>query len=353
MSAFLLLSCLGCGGGGGGGGTTAAGPARNLGTRATCFGDSITVGVGATDNQSAYANVIARRNGWTLTNRAQSGMELADQVPLMYSESVAADANYFTLAGFNDMRQFGTDNEGISTYRNGLFAAMAWLALPEAAKTRATADNVAYTGLWDPSPAYAALGKSSAQQGATAAFSVDGSVIYVGAAARFGGSGAFSLAVDNVDRGTWSANASRAPASGFPYVPFLIRLTGLSPGRHTVVLTVTSAADNVFFDWAAGLGPLPEARPFVYVGNTLRMSAAGYALGSPDWNRGSDAAVALFNAAIRDVCDTLAADGMNVLCVDASAAYDPDTADASPDRVHPSDQGMAKIAAAFIAAMWR
>lgn len=354
LSAFLLLSCFGCGGGGGGG--QAAAPRRNLGTKAACFGDSITVGIGATDNQFAYANIIARQNGWTLTNLAQSGTELADQVPAVYTETVAADANYFILAGFNDMRQFGTDNEGLSYYRDGLEAAMAWLSLPEAVKTRATADNVAYTGLWNPSPAYATLGKSSAQPGATATFSVDGSVIYVGATAKFGGTGTLSLAVDNVDKGTWSASASRAPSSGFPYVPFLIRLTGLSAGRHTVVLTVTSAAGTVYFDWAAGVDNLPATRPFVYVGNTLRMSAAGYAVPiSPAMPaNGSDAAVALYNAAAQAVCNALSADGLNVLYVDASASYDPNTADLNTaDGVHPSNQGMAKIAAAFVTVMWR
>jgi lysophospholipase L1-like esterase len=353
----LLPACLmffACGGGGGGG-TPAAGPARDLGTRATCFGDSITVGVGASDNQFAYANVIARRNGWTLTNLAQSGTELADQVLPIYSESVAEDANYFILAGFNDMRQFGTDNEALSSYRNGLSAAMAWLAIPEAVKTLATADNVAYTGLWGPSPALAALGKSSAQQGATAVFSIDGSAIYIGTTAEFGGTGAFSVAVDNVVQGTWSAASARLPASGFPYIPFLVRLSGLSAGRHTVVLTVTSAAGNVFFDWAAGLDPLPAVRPFVYLGNTLRMTAAGYTLtinpGMPA--KGSDAAVALYNDAARSVCDALSADGLHVLYVDASASYIP-AADASTlDEVHPNDQGMAKIAAAFVTVMWR
>jgi hypothetical protein len=159
--------------------------------------------------------------------------------------------------------------------------------------------------------------------------------------------------VDDVDQGTWSASTSRAPASGFPYVPFLIRLTGLSPGRHTVVLTVTSAAGIVFFDWAAGIDPFAGPRPFVYVGNTLRMRNDAYGMGAPWWSSGSDAAAALYNAAIRDVCDRLSADGLNVLCVDASAGYDPNTADVSPDLVHPGDPGMAKIAAAFIEVMWR
>jgi len=66
---------------------------------------------------------------------------------------------------------------------------------------------------------------------------------------------------------------------------------------------------------------------------------------------GSDAAVALYNDTIKAVCGGLADDGLNVVYVDASSKYDPNGPDLSFDLIHPSDQGMAKIADAYLLTM--
>ena len=89
----------------------------------------------------------------------------------------------------------------------------------------------------------------------------------------------------------------------------------------------------------------------MFVGNALRMKPEAYRFDAPYWNAGSDEAVSAINTIIRDVCRELAGDGLNVVHVDASAAFDPGTADAGPDLIHPSDRGMEKIAAAFLGRM--
>jgi hypothetical protein len=345
IGIFFLI--LGCGGGG-----DAAPFQRNLGTKATAFGDSITLGYNASADQYRYANIIARKVGWTLTNRAQSGSQLADEIPVIYAETVAADGNSFLLTGFNDMRNFGTDNGGMTYYQDALYAALAWLSVPDGDKIKGAGDNVVFNGTWDISPFFNRTGRRSSQQGATAEFSVSGTVVYIASVSYYGGTGTFRVTVDGTEVGTYTCSTNIKPASQAAYAPFLIRLTGLPDGSHTVIITVTSASGNVSFDWAAGVGVAAKAGPNVFVGNTLRMRPAGYGAAGPISNHGSDQAVAAINARIRAVCDDLARDGRNVVHVDACAVYDPMTSDISTmDEMHPSDQGMAKIAAAFLAAM--
>lgn len=319
--------------------------------KAVFFGDSVTVGVGASADRYKYANIIALENGWALSNKARSGTQLADEIPAIYSEAVEPEGNYLILTGYNDMRNFGLDNNGLAQYRGALYAALAWLTIPDGEKIKASGGQVGYEGAWDASPSPGGFGRSSSRRGAKAVFTVSGSVIYIGGAGMRNGTGTFSVAVDGAPKGVYPCSLSRAPASGFPIAPFLVRLTGLSGGPHKVEIAVTSTAGNVYFDWAAGSGGTHAARPRVFVGNALRMKREAYRFDAPYWNAGSDEAVSAINTIIRDVCRELSGDGGNVVHVDASAAFDPDTPDVGPDQIHPSDRGMEKIAAAFLGRM--
>ncbi|NJD62082.1 MAG: hypothetical protein FIA93_05100 [Deltaproteobacteria bacterium] len=320
-------------------------------TKAVCFGDSITAGVGASAERFRYANLIARENGWVLANKARSGGQLADMISIVYPEIVEADGTYLILTGYNDMRNFGIDNAGLSQYRKTLHAALAWLSIPDGDKIKASDGRVSYEGAWNASPVPWGFGKYSGQRDARTTFRVSGSVIYIGATGTWNGTGTFSVSVDGEKKGDYSCSVSRTPASGLPVSPFLVRISGLSDGPHTVAITVASAAGNVFVDWAAGSPGAGGAMPKVFAGNALRMRREAYALGAPYWNAGSDAAVSAINAVIREVCGELAGDGWNVAYVDASAGFDPDSADVGPDLVHPSDRGMETIAAAFLRRM--
>lgn len=319
--------------------------------KAVFFGDSVTVGIGASADRYKFANIIAHENGWEIANKARSGTQLADEIPAIYSEAVVPDGNYLLLTGYNDMRNFGLDNNGLAQYRAALSAALAWLSIPDGEKIKASGGRMAYEGAWHASPAPGGFGKYSGQQGAKAVFTVSGSVVYIGGAGVRNGTGAFSVTVDGDPKGVYPCSVSRAPASGLPMAPFLVRLTGLSGGPHKVEITVTSAAGNVYLDWAAGSRGTQGAGPKVFVGNALRMKREAYGFDAPYWNAGSDEAVSAINTIIGDVCGELAGDGRNVLHVDASAAYDPDTADVGPDLIHPSDRGMETIAAAFLRRM--
>jgi lysophospholipase L1-like esterase len=334
--------------------TACAGPAGGQPfpvAKVVCFGDSITAGVGASAERYRYANLIARENGWVLANKARSGGQLADMISAVYSEVVEADGNYLILTGYNDMRNFGTDNAGLSQYRGALLAVLAWLSIPDSDKIKASGDRVAFEGAWSASSAPGGIGKYSGRRGDRAVFTVPGSVIYIGATGLWNGTGKFSVTVDGEEKGVYSSSVSRTPASGLPVTAFLVRLSGLSDGPHTVAVTVVSEAGNVYFDWAAGTSVAGRSGPKVFAGNALRMRREAYLLGAPHWNSGSDEAVSAINAVIREVCRDLAGDGRNVACVDASAEFDPNSADVGPDLVHPSDRGMETIAAAFLRRM--
>jgi len=82
------------------------------------------------------------------------------------------------------------------------------------------------------------------------------------------------------------------------------------------------------------------------------MTAKGYTLGAPAYNRGSDRVVSLYNSAIRQVVNELSSDGLNVHLIDVSAAYIPEE-DVYTDETHPSANGAARIAAVMAEAMTR
>lgn len=88
-----------------------------------------------------------------------------------------------------------------------------------------------------------------------------------------------------------------------------------------------------------------------YVGNCLRMTTESYTLYGPDWNKGSDKAVALYNEAIKQVVDQVSSEGFNIKHVDASSVYDPYRQVSLTTGVHPNDEGHRNIAIAFIVAM--
>jgi lysophospholipase L1-like esterase len=96
---------------------------------------------------------------------------------------------------------------------------------------------------------------------------------------------------------------------------------------------------------ARGLDAFAAQHRTVYLGACLRMSATGYAKYGPEWNHGSDAAVAALNAMMREE----AARHPSVYFVDFPN-YNPETM-VGPDFVHPTSAGHAILADAFLGAI--
>lgn len=319
------------------------------GSLVTCFGDSITAGVGASAPAFDYVSLLGNATAWNVTNGGVSGSGIADagQIDTIYATVIAVNKNYTLLTGVNDMRNIGTNAAQQTIYRNALQAALTWMAIPDANKIKGqNTTAIAYTGAWAPTVSYGgALSQQSAALGATATVSVYGTTVYIGTIAQVSNTSTFSITIDGTSYGTFTTASTLTTLQGRTYQPAVIRISGLTELSHTVVITTTTgtAANNpAYVSWVAGnSGMYSRTGPNVYVGNCIRFTSTGYSSFG-----GSDTAVAQFNQIIQEVVDDLSADGLNVVLVDASGYYNPLTS-GTVDGVHPGNAGHAVLAAAF------
>ena len=336
-----LFSSFGAGGG--------AGP-----TTFTAFGDSITVGNGAsTLGVTSYVPVLAGLRSWTATNNAVSGDMVGDQAAKVFLLTGADSQQCTYYCGFNDARVYNVNVAKQAGFKRAHMASICWLALRAAYRTAAQAS--ASTGVWSNMAQYGGtLGVSSTAPGATRTFTTYGSVVYVTTILQAANTSTFTIAIDGVSMGTFSSGltngADPSTANGLNYIPAVLRLPGLTEGPHTVVFTVASLGGvnpTCYCLWASGNGGHQVRNgPSVWVSNIERMPVAGYVASVG----GADFIFATYNEIIRDNCRTLAYDGLNVTLIDTAAVILPAT-DVSVDNIHPNDTGHAKIAAAFYEAM--
>lgn len=322
------------------------------GSALEAFGDSLTLGTGATTPATGgYAPLVAAAKGWTLANHGVNGGMCITQQIQIYALSVLPGTISSYLIGPNDERVYGTDPTRFPIYQGALTAQLAWLAIPEAKKVRGQATAaIAYAGTWadDVATYGGTLGRSSTTNGSTATLTLTGRHLFIATRIQDGNAGTFTLTVDGALYGSYSCAAPGLIAGNLNYAPSGIVIPNLSDGVHTVLLTVTSAtaAGNVvWLDWAAGSGGVRQvAGPYCYSIGVPRMSAAGYtAFG------GSEATVAEYNRFLRGLCGFLGYCGLNVIFVDASPYVEP-TADISGDGIHPNDQGHRHLRDAFLEA---
>lgn len=326
----------------------------SYGSSMSGYGDSIMAGVGASDAAHRFLNLVAVNNkiaplSWTVDNQGNSGKEIADIASSnVYPDVVSSPGKSMALVGYNDMRHYGTNAGGQTTFEKILYAMSAWLAIPHTSKITGQGAGVTYSGAWTNESASVyggGLGKYTSETNAYAEFSVTGTAVYVGLTAlTLGTGGTYKIEVDSVEKATGNAYGLSTPISTLQWAPILVRIPGLSSGTHTVRVTNTggTGTKNIYFDWAAGNGNTTN----FFLGNTLKMNATGYASASP-WNNGSDVAVGQFNAIISGVASTLSGDGLKVHYVDANSLYNLST-DVGADNIHPNDSGNQHIADAFI-----
>lgn len=334
-----------------GGGSGGAAAAYNNAAGWEAFGDSFTSGEGASAPANAYTALIAAARGWTATNHGTSGDMVADHADDVFALSVADGTQSTLLLGTNDQRHYTTNTYKQGAFKAGHMALAAWLAIPNARKVNGRAPDSS-TGTWTDMSVYGSWGRQSIVGGSTITYTVYGSVVYVCSVLQNSINATFTVTIDGVVRGTYQCmpggGATITSVNGRTYMPQLIRIPGLSEGAHTVVITVGTASTSnpVYIVWVAGnLGHATKDGPNVWVGNIHRYTPSGYSTYG-----GSDATVAIFNDAIRQNCETLADDGLNVALCDSGARLSPST-DLYSDGVHPDDSGHALIAAAFLEQM--
>jgi len=315
------------------------------------FGDSFTRGTGATTSNLCWVARLAAAANRGITNLGSSGKELQDISWTIMGTSVAARDSAWLLTGFNDMRFQGGSADTLNGYRSNLRACLAYLAIP--ATNRIYCTNFTFTGTWGDFTLWTLPSKYSTTAASTAQFTAYGDTIYLAWANRhhLGNGGTATVAVDGVNRATIDSRVGESPYDSATTVhwPGLTRISGLTNGSHTVLITV-SGVGYVDFQWAAGNGSLIGADlPAVYSSGPPRMNAAGYALGgATGYTNGTDAVCQDYNTANTEVCAELAADGLNVTCVDVARHYVPESGHVYGDNIHPNDTGHLRIAQAFI-----
>jgi lysophospholipase L1-like esterase len=331
-----------------GGGASQAATSNSSRQQLYGFGDSTFVGVGASSPSMSWPSQVAAAKSWTLDNYGISGSWVADQADAYFSVPAAkGDINLAELS-VNDMRGIGTDSAEQSAFAEEALSVLAYRAIPDSSKVFGA--GAVLSGTWSTPNFYGgAICRDTADAGASATFTVDGTVVYVTGILQIGNASTWTLAVDGASKGTFST-LSPLPWTGTydrSYGPYGVRIAGLRTGSHTVTFTSAAGtdADNMaYFCWAGGNSGAGPSWPKVYQANTIRLTEAGYEYG------GSDVAVSQFNALLKALDTTLVSDGLNISYVNISSGYDPDTM-ASPDGVHPDDAGYTAIANAALATM--
>jgi lysophospholipase L1-like esterase len=326
--------------------------ALTVGTAATAFGDSITVGQGASDADHSYIGLLAAAKNWVITSAAVSGSMAADQADAIHAAAVAVDSISTYMIGTNDEKLYNTPAL-LADFQSILLAELAWLAIPDSAKILGTdTGRVTYGGTWTDIPVWG-LGKYASVAGDSATFEFYGSNLIISCLAYASDRtdtnlGTFTVTIDGVLRGTYSSafqGVIDTIVGARDYAPFAIVVPDLAEAQHTVVLELTNS-EHVYFNWAAPTrGAQADSGPYVYVSNVIRQSAAGYIA-----HDGSEADVTKFNTVIRAAASLLASLGLNVALVDSVNRLDP-TAHLDADGIHPNDAGHAAIAEAFRLAM--
>lgn len=335
-------------------------------TTVRAYGDSITGDAGggfvgnAKDNANCFVSKLGAELGLAFARRGVPGGSIMDWMLLQYADMVTADQITTILPGFNDQRFVGTSQVFQAGYRAALGAAVAWAGIADADKVKGDDPRIQYFGAWAPTPVGSyTFGRFTQTEGSAILLPpIYGSTLLLCVLLQNNFGGTLAIEVDDVVVQTINLLANGAngislgngkAVSDVTYAPRLIRVTGIGPGAHKVVLRKvdpTSDAGAIHFLWADSGLRKAEKQPMVLLGDTLTMTEAGNAASPEAYRNYTRAANAQFTQIARDVAAQAAADGLDVQMVETHRAYSPD-ADPSNDNVHPTIAGHASIAASF------
>jgi hypothetical protein len=301
--------------------------------------------------ESAWPSVMAIINGWTLNNQAYGGSTCGDLSYAGTSQSLwdvkvdAASKNIYSHFR-NDQGQYGKAYVGYA--RGCIEAQTAWLAIPEADKTRAAGTGCVKTGTWvDGKPNSAASYTSTA--GATMTCTVTGSTIYFAAARRYNSSATFTVSVDGVkavdpesgltifSQAMVFAGATNLPVNE-KILTNLIRVPSTN-ATHKVVYTCVNPAGDVcqaFYTAAVGVVETPVVYSLSPIYNAPAEQTGKMDAPTTD----------LYHATWLAMVAELTGDGLNIIPIDATipSIYNSAT-QSQDDGVHENVLGHASIGA--------
>lgn len=318
------------------------------------YGDSVIAAYGATVTDNGWGYVYRAAMGGGYLNRGIPGGSVKHIAQNQFADPVAVDGHSVISLLFNDYREGGATVAALKAADAGIRASLAWAAVADSLRTKASQGGV-YAGTWTaPSLAPYGFGRYTIIPLDTITFTVTGRAVYVWVlCGEFGGK--LKLAIDgNVyEEDTQVLLPDGAALGAGPaYQPMLVRIGGLGDGDHACTIQNVSAsgATPLYVLGWAGSAAFATAKPLVVASSPLRMSAAGYAGSGPNYNKGTAAVHRAYAAIARKAALDLIADGANIVFVDAAGAWDP-VADPAGDGIHPDDSGHASIADAHVKAM--
>ncbi|MDX1917939.1 MAG: hypothetical protein SFT81_02185 [Candidatus Caenarcaniphilales bacterium] len=316
------------------------------------FGDSHTVGLGASNTNSSYIGILRNGLGWSIDNRAISGQTFIEQIQqkIIY-EPISGNTDYIINAGYNDVTQVGLN--AAPKLEGQISFAIANLAIPDSLKV--FGNNAQQTGDWSQGKEWF-KGVTTTINGASLTFQVTGDHIYLSTYTYDQSDGQFRVWIDGEDQGLFSAGEDFTPTyNGINYYPDLIKFEGLDDGNHIVTIEKISGTDprGLTINWVAGFDDdtIGDQSSDILVAGLFRDNDWASSTRGP-WIYGSDQAVYDVNAVYQSVVSDFQKDGLKVSFVDLDAIFDParDSNGGNPgaDNIHPNNQGHAKIAEAFI-----
>lgn len=308
------------------------------------FGDSITAGYYAT-GFFGYSNMLAAYLGLNYQGAGKPGAGACDNTDPtsvfayatgVYSTPSLTNATLYTLMiGTNDVDSYGVGAHEANFDLCNL-ANMSWLAVPDTSKI--LAQDCSKSGTWtnDTLPA-ANNGTSTTVNGSTLTcpLTTTGGPLYIWYRVTDGSSGTFTYNIDGA--GAVSVNAFPSTDFGAAEGIVLKRITGVSAGAHSIVITNTSSGQRVSI-WA--LGPRPSTNYSgsmrTLVGDVIQQENGGRAAG-----------VAAYSADVAAQVALLQGDGLPIVLAPANSYSSTNSADFA-DSLHPNDAGHTKIRNAFI-----
>jgi len=345
--------------------------------------DSYGQGVGATvPTVGGYAYLLNTQFGSSFGGGFVQGA-VSSQTTGAYISPVLNDLKLnnsdviFGIFGLNQIRLYGPSPSVMMDTQSVTEAAIAWMALPEENKIRSHDPNniaagvpnpvVTYSGTWTYTwtPAHATkrfVYSNALNSTATATVPAGNDTLYLIACRSVSNTNQFTITVDGVVVSTQPAGGSSYNQALNNFDPFLFKVKIDPSTAHTVVLTQSSAPGNLMWCELMFFNTKTINGPTVLVGSHVNLSAAGWAVGAtlgsytdakandpasvsatfaqtwnPQWMYGAGGMLAQ-QRIIKQACENLANDGLNVVYLDTSSEFNP-AAHLSADNVHPNDAG--------------
>jgi lysophospholipase L1-like esterase len=335
------------------------------------WGDSISAGYGLSSSTLSYAHLVAGAYGASLSDYGTPGQTQWDVANRVYISGYQPNTGDVSLVEglINEVSQYhasAQDANGLISEGMLLRHTLLFLAIPYSKLKLATDPAWTYTGTWTSfdftttnicgvGNAYANhyTAKYTTGINNTATITLKGTTIYVSLFFEpSGNDGTGTISVDGTVMVNFNtlAGSGQKPSGqilGCLDAPMVYRISGLTPGSHTVQVKLTGGA-LVVLNWAIGNGMVDQRRaPIVYALATSKETAAAYAT-----QQITEALLDQYIDVYRQVATELAEDGFNVVFVDLNKTFDPNTMTQS-DGDHPTAAGHQELANIIMASVNR